>query len=318
MSAVSRSLVRKINGLSCKESEETPAQSAKAAKREKESFESTYIVNHVIGSGGFGTVYAGSRKADGKPIAVKHIARAKVTEWVEENGQRLPIEISLLQRATHLSAGVVQLLDYYEQPDSFVLVMERSETTKDLFDYITESGSLGEDEARRFMRQIVETAAALHDSGIVHRDIKDENVLVDTATGSARLIDFGSGTFYHDDLYTDFEGTRVYSPPEWIKHRCYHAVPAAVWSIGVLLYDMICGDIPFERDEQIAKAEVRLRKPASPEAEELIRQCLHIDPSCRPTLQEVLSHPWMQQTSPSNVADHCHADNRCADRPCGI
>jgi serine/threonine protein kinase len=314
MSSVSRTLVRKIIGLNCNETTTTQAVKCCRAKKEKESFESTFTVHHVIGSGGFGTVYAGTRKSDGKLVAIKHIARSKVTEWVEENGQRVPIEVSLLQRAAHLAAGVVPLVDFFEQPDSFIVVMERPESYKDLFDYITESGSLGEDEARRFMRQIVETTAALHDAGIVHRDIKDENVLVDTVTGAARLIDFGSGTFYRDDVYTDFEGTRVYSPPEWIKHRCYHAVPAAVWSLGVLMYDMICGDIPFERDEQIVRAEVRLRKPASAEAEDLIRQCLNIDPACRPTLQEILAHLWMQP----NAADQSRSDvDRSVERPCG-
>jgi serine/threonine protein kinase len=142
-------------------------------------------------------------------------------------------------------------------------------------------------------RQIVETTIALHDAGVVHRDIKDENVLIDPETRHVHLIDFGSGTFLHDDIYTDFEGTRVYSPPEWIRCRRYRAVPAAVWSLGVLLFDMVCGDIPFERDEQIVKAEFRLRKKISPEVEDLIRQCLNIDASCRPSLAQVLGHPWM-------------------------
>lgn len=301
MSSVSRMLARKINSLSVNAKEsaaKTASVKCTKGKKEKDLFENVYTVNHVIGSGGFGTVYAGTRKSDAKLVAIKHIARSKVTEWVEENGQRVPIEVCLLQRAAHVS-GVVQLLDYYEQPDSFIVVMERPEHVKDLFDYITESGSLGEDEARGFFRQIVETTVALHDAGIVHRDIKDENVLVDVESRQARLIDFGSGTFYRDDVYTDFEGTRVYSPPEWIKQRCYRAVPAAVWSLGVLLFDMICGDIPFERDEQIVRAEVKLRKPVSAEVEDLIRQCLDIDPSQRPSLRDLLDHPWMQIGSPA-------------------
>jgi serine/threonine protein kinase len=303
-------LVRKINGLSCGGNGPKEAAKCSRGKKEKESFENVYTVNHVIGSGGFGTVYAGTRKSDGKLVAVKHIARSKVTEWVEENGQQVPIEVSLLQRAGHLE-GVVPLVDYYEQPDSFIVVMERSEHVKDLFDYITEHGSLSEDEARRFLRQITVTTAKLHDAGIVHRDIKDENILIDTESGQARLIDFGSGTFFRDDLFTDFEGTRVYSPPEWIKQRCYHAVPAAVWSLGILLYDMICGDIPFERDEQIVRAEVCLRKPVSAEAKDLIHRCLSIDPTHRPSLQELLEHPWMQH---GTAAD----DRPSTERSCGL
>lgn len=117
----------------------------------------------------------------------------------------MPIEISLLKRASGV-LGVIRLVDYFEQPDSFIVVMERPERVKDLFDHITESGCLEEDKARCFFRQIVRTIAALHDAGIVHRDIKDENILVDVELHDIRLIDFGSGTFLHDGVYSDFEG----------------------------------------------------------------------------------------------------------------
>ena len=117
----------------------------------------------------------------------------------------MPIEISLMQRASHLG-GVVRLIDYFERPDSYIVVMERPDNSKDLFDYITESGAIAEPQARHMFRQIVETTVELHAAGVVHRDIKDENVLVNLESHQVRLIDFGSGTFLHDDVYTDFEG----------------------------------------------------------------------------------------------------------------
>jgi serine/threonine protein kinase len=171
-------------------------------------FERAYKIGQVIGKGGFGTVYAGLRLRDNKAVAVKHVARSKVTEWSEEagTGRRIPLELKLLQTVQAVP-GVIQLLDYYERPDSFIFVMEKPANSKDLFDFITEQRVLEESLAKKFFGQVVETVLACHARGVIHRDIKDENLLVDLATGSLKLIDFGSGAFLKEEDYTDFDGT---------------------------------------------------------------------------------------------------------------
>ena len=302
-------------------------------KQMRDLFYKDYILGAKIGEGGFGIIFSAMRRKDNKPVAVKVIKKAKVSQWYEfkrsnvlsdnDNDQnnediiktrRIPLEIALMIRVRHVK-NCIEILDYLEQKSCFIIVMERIESSKDLFDFITEkgnsglSGGLSETMCREYFRQIVDAIQAIHALGVAHRDIKDENILVDMKTNQLKLIDFGAGAFFSNTntlKFNDFHGTRVYAPPEWILNQCYYGDRAAVWSLGVLLFNMIYGDIPWEEDADIVNCRLYSKKnfnlksksddAALTDVDDLIRKCLHINQSERIKLDEILQHKWFEMS----------------------
>ena len=98
------------------------------------------------------------------------------------------------------------MLDYFEDASHFYIIMEKPDKYIDLFDYITQKGVVSEKSSRFLFRQILEAIQYSHSMGVVHRDIKDENILIDLKEHCIKLIDYGSGTFLTSELYTEYEG----------------------------------------------------------------------------------------------------------------
>ncbi|XP_068034657.1 serine/threonine-protein kinase pim-1-like [Anomalospiza imberbis] len=172
-----------------------------------EALQERYRLGSLLGSGGFGSVFAATRLSDGAPVS----GGEQEEEMEEEEGDgpdgtSAPLEVVLLDKVSTGFPGVVQLLEWLELPNDIVMVLERPEHSQDLHHFIRERVVLSEELARDLFRQVLEAVRHCTSCGVLHRDIKPKNILVDLATGQAKLIDFGCGTYLQDTAYTRFAG----------------------------------------------------------------------------------------------------------------
>ena len=255
-----------------------------------------YQVLKQIGSGGFGCVKLAVRQSDGKLVVTKFIDKSKVytDSWVTtDDGQRLPFEIDLLSRINH--SGVVRMIDFFENDVYFQLVMEKHGFGMDLFEFIEKSNGVAEPLAAFIFKQVAEAVHYLHASGILHRDIKDENIVIDDHF-HAKLIDFGSAARLSGQLFSTFCGTFEYCSPEVLRGSPYRGPELEIWSMAVTLYVLVFARNPFAGIEEILRCELEIPDLASEELAQLLAGMMQREPGKRHSIQDVISDAWLNQT----------------------
>lgn len=254
-----------------------------------------------LGRGCFATVYKATRRSDGLQVAVKVVDKARLDT---ETASLLQNELEVL-RAVSEHPGIVTLLDSIETDEHMYFVMEYVDGGP-LLDRIVLRGSFSENDARILLRATLLTLEFLADLGCVHRDIKPENILVDNYSKAwpAKLTDFGlSAKMQPDELLYKTLGTPLFVAPEILNGRGYDSA-CDIWSLGVVLYLVLCGYPPFPYGtpslliEAIVAGAYSFPAPewdaVSGDAKDALRRMMEVDPAKRITPTEALAHPWFR------------------------
>lgn len=247
-----------------------------------------------IGEGSFAEVWSATHVKSGLGVAIKVINKAKFKE--PKHLTRFNRELSFMKQIEH--PLIAQLYESLEDENNHYLVMEYAEGDN-LLQYINTDGKLAEPLARQYFIQLISVVEYLHkEKNIIHRDLKAENVLLDRHY-NIRLIDFGLSNSFSLD-HTNLEtacGSPGYLPPEMIKGQT-HTTAADIWSLGVLLYVIVVGHLPFE-DPQIPKIFDKIvnatpfyPRTLSADLSTLLKKMLVKEPENRITLDEIKAHPW--------------------------
>ncbi|TRY66737.1 hypothetical protein DNTS_033078, partial [Danionella cerebrum] len=256
-----------------------------------------YDITGLISQGGFGMVYEGRRLKDGLEVAVKVVTKTKTMQRMKIPGSPspVPLEIVLLLMVNCPSAvpEIIKLLDWQDISDYYILILELPSLCEDLDFFLAHrGGSVNEAVARILMWQITYASQVCCSRRVFHRDIKLGNILINPRSLRIKLIDFGCGDILKDSPYFTYSGTRMYCPPEFWINGSYNAKPATVWSLGVLLFVILCGHFPDARDLMLIRLRIWRQKLLSPTCCELIHSLLQQNPQQRIALERILHHPW--------------------------
>ena len=253
-----------------------------------EDFRQKYNPGKMIGAGGSGQVYIGNNKAS-KQVAIKYVPERMIKWTITENG-RIPTELWMLKRAQ--GWGTIQLIDSYKQDDSYIYVMENLDNSMDLEAYLALEDELCKKKAARIFKLIVLCVTQIITRGVVHMDLSPQNIIISPDTLQVKLIDFGLSEEYKENNKYKFKQSEIYAPPEWIIRREIEGVPSSTWSLGLILFRMVQGKLPFNNKEEICLNRLRFDKKCSKEFKTVVAKLLKKKFWERTRLVAILEDKW--------------------------
>uniref|UniRef100_A0A3Q3XCC9 MAP/microtubule affinity-regulating kinase 3 n=1 Tax=Mola mola TaxID=94237 RepID=A0A3Q3XCC9_MOLML len=256
-----------------------------------------YRLLKTIGKGNFAKVKLARHVLTGREVAIKIIDK---TQLNPTSLQKLFREVRIMKILNH--PNIVKLFEVIETEKTLYLVMEYA-SGGEVFDYLVAHGRMKEKEARAKFRQIVSAVQYCHQKHIVHRDLKAENLLLD-ADMNIKIADFGfSNEFTVGGKLDTFCGSPPYAAPELFQGKKYDGPEVDVWSLGVILYTLVSGSLPFdgqnlkELRERVLRGKYRIPFYMSTDCENLLKRFLVLHPGKRGTLEQIMKDRWINAGS---------------------
>ncbi|XP_053553389.1 MAP/microtubule affinity-regulating kinase 3 isoform X2 [Bombina bombina] len=252
-----------------------------------------YRLLKTIGKGNFAKVKLARHILTGREVAIKIIDK---TQLNPTSLQKLFREVRIMKILNH--PNIVKLFEVIETEKTLYLIMEYA-SGGEVFDYLVAHGRMKEKEARSKFRQIVSAVQYCHQKHIVHRDLKAENLLLD-ADMNIKIADFGfSNEFTVGNKLDTFCGSPPYAAPELFQGKKYDGPEVDVWSLGVILYTLVSGSLPFdgqnlkELRERVLRGKYRIPFYMSTDCENLLKRFLVLNPTKRGTLEQIMKDRWI-------------------------